>query len=255
MFRWPPREYMTVEWGGLEFTTDPRGGDAPHLLIRDFSGWSDGWTDSSSTAETPGGRGVMVTERKVSPRAVSLTAYASWEAPLLQDSESLFSLIETLEDADGDLLLVREPGIVAREASVRVISRSITPVSRFSAVLSLTMQADDPLRYSADEVALPAGRTVTLRNRGTHDSGPFVTVTGPTKAAPKVRFAGSTVTAPRALTKGQVWTVDYAEGEMRVNGSLVFPMFKSWPTIARGGSASCMVSEGVASVKRVSAWR
>lgn len=255
MFRWPPREYLTIDWGGLEFTTDPRGGDAPHLLIRDLSGWSDGWTDSSSTADAPGGRGVMVTERKVSPRAVSLTAYASWEAPLLRDSDGLFSLTEVLEDADGDTLTVYEPGIVAREASVRLISRSITPVSRFSAVLTLTLQADDPLRYSAESVPLPAGRAVTLRNTGTHDSFPYVTVTGPTRTVPKVKFAGSTVTAPKALTKGQVWTLDFAGGEMRIDGSLVFPLFKSWPHIVRGGSASCTVSEGDASVKRVSAWR
>ena len=236
---------ISIEWSGIEFASRHLHGESPQWGLET----TDWWHGATLATETvPARRGVTPLVERYAPRTVTWTGAIDTHS-----TESLVEEMTALQTARGTTLRVWE-GFTGlhREAPCRPVQAQVDPVGDRSAVYTVTVQLDDPLLQSVDELVLD--RTVTVKNAGTARAYPTVTVDGPTSGRPKVTVGSWSTTASRALAAGETFAVDCRQGALWLAGGPVFPVLQSFPSIAPGASVTITTDRGKGSVTGVSAW-
>lgn len=255
-FGWTPNptipERVRVTLGDVEFASRyvyPRGGVI--LVLTSMEGW---WEAAEPTTETFNaftGHGVVAGMEKFGPRTITLSVLIAsgpeeyWRVD--QEVERLGRLRSTT------LYVDEEHAGVAREADVRVVQMRTDRPHPSMARVTVTCQADDPLRYSSDSMALTAA--TTLDNPGDMIAYPLIDLVGPHRALTITGNGG--VTTVVATPSGTARTVDLRhgvvwQGSTRVAGALsgrlvsVPPGGTSWTVTGLGS--------GTATVRRFEAW-
>lgn len=236
---------ISIEWGGIEFASRHLHGESPQWSIDGTDWWHGALLDTDTINA---GRGVLPLGEHYRPRTVTWTGLV-----VAHSTESLLEEMTALQTARGTLLRVWEgPADLYRQAKCRPVQAQIDPVGDRVGVYTVTVQLDDPLLSSVDDLAMDSSVKVT--NAGSARSYPHITVDGPTSGAPKVTIGSWSITAPRALTAGEQMVVDCRESELWVGGSRVFPVMQAFPSLAVGATATISTNRGKGTVQGVSAW-
>lgn len=255
MFRFAPRifewsrarvdEGITIEWGGIEFASRHLHGESPQWGLEETDWWHGALLDTDTINA---GRGVLPLGEHYRPRTVTWTGDVETDT-----TESLLEEMTALQTARGTLIRVWEGHTgLHRQAACRPVQAQIDPMGNRSAVYTVTVQLDDPLLHSVDDLTLD--RSVKVTNAGSTRSYPHVTVDGPTSAAPVVAIGSWSISAPRSLAAGEQMVVDCRESELWVGGSRVFPVMQAFPSLAVGATTTISTSRGKGTVQGVSAW-
>ena len=237
---------IRIEWSGLEFSSLHLHGESPQWGL-ETTDWWHGATLATDTIDAP--RGVLPLTERYAARTVTWTGAIDTHS-----TESLLDAMLALQTARGNRIRVWE-GVTGlyREAPCRPVQAQVDPVGDKSAVYTVTVQLDDPLLQSVDDLAM--NPSVTVKNVGTTASYPVVTLNGPTTSVPRVRIgSGWSIVPPRALKSGETMVVDCRESEYWVGGARVFPMLTAFPSIAAGESVTISTTHGKGTVQGVSAW-
>ena len=239
---------ITVELGGLEFKSVHVRNEWPEWGLEEITGLWDSGPRDVETVRT--GRGHRVVSDQSAPRLVTwrglLEVSPHEEAPL-----TLLAAMDQIRGLpDGVVRFLETDYGLYREGDCRVVEATVAPISDRHATYRVTVSLDDPLLYSADEVALPG----SVQNAGDHDAFPLITVQGPA-SSPVVTIGGTSIPVGQSLTASQTAVVDCANGDVWVGNARVFPSVSAWPVIRPGQSVSIAVSSGQGRARRVSAWR
>lgn len=237
---------ISIEWSGIEFASRHLHGESPQWGL-ETTDWWHGATLATDTIEAP--RGVLPLAERYGARTVTWTGDVD-----TYSTESLLEEMTALQTARGDRIRVWEGATgLYREARCRPVQAQIDPIGDRIAVYTVTVQLDDPLLQSVDDLVMDSSVTVT--NRGTTASFPTVTVDGPTSSAPRVRFGSSwSIVSPRALRSGEQMVVDFRQSEYWVGGARVFPVLPAFPSLGVGESITISTTQGKGTVQGVSAW-
>lgn len=216
----------------------------------------DGWwmPAPSATAEVgaPSGDGVLPLYPRMGARPITLDGFVAAERRT--PSGVLEEALDALARARSGTLVVNElKRGLSREADCRVTDMKVTRLSDRTAKVTLSLQADDPLRYGSGVQALKNGRNVLL-NPGDARAWPVLEVKGPTSKLTIVDSAG-TFTLP-AVPSGQSRTVDGRNGEVWNGNNRVFDATGLWPRVLVGGAEWNVsgIGSGSVLVRRFQAW-
>jgi hypothetical protein len=234
--------------GPYEIHTDGAWPNAGEWLLnlRDIAGWRVRADDSTDTSDHWSGQGQVAGPPKTPGRQISI------ETELCGDLEAGLDAVSRL--ASATLVVAEEDRALARLADVRQIQLMETRITPTFSVVTLSLVADDPLRYSAESRHLSNG-SLLLPNRGDQWAAPRLFLAGPHDAISIGHHTG-TWTFP-ALASGQSRLIDCRErivwnGTGRVFGASSGP----WPRVQPGG-ATWVVSglgAGKAILSRAEAW-
>lgn len=234
---------IAFTWSGITFATRHLDGESPQWGVEDTTWWDGATLDSE---ELRAARGVLVGQEHYQPRVVSWSGLLeTWSR------DELIEQMQALQTAKGTRLEVWEQDL-GRQASCRKVQTQVTAIGDRAATFSVSVQLDDPLLHSIDELEL--NQSVTVRNDGSTRSYPRVTVNGPTAAGPKVSIGSWSTTAPRALADGESFVVDTRQGDLFIGGSRVFPILADFPSISDGATVTISTDRGTGTVEGVSAW-
>lgn len=247
------RDLVKVSYAGISACTDTlafSGGWA--WGVRRIDGW---WMPApATTAEVgaPSGDGVLPLYPRMGARPLTL---GGW---LVVDHGSPSGVLEEALDAlararAGTLVVNELKRGLSREADCRVTDMKVTRLSDRAANVTLSLQADDPLRYGSATQALKNGRNVLL-NPGDTRAWPILEVKGPTSNLTIVDSAG-TFTLP-AVPSGQSRIVDGRNGEVWNGNNRVFDATGLWPRVLVGGAEWNVsgIGSGSVTVRRFQAW-
>jgi hypothetical protein len=144
-----------------------------------------------------------------------------------------------------------------RESDVRITSVLETPASPEITNVTITIVADDPLRYSAQWQTIANGSN-TVINRGGATAWPVIELVGPHPGA-TIAHPGGVWVMP-ALAAGVVRTIDCRGGAVRNSaGGRLWSQLAStgpWPRVPPGGTVWTVsgLGAGTARAKRLEAW-
>lgn len=226
-----------------------------YLLPGGLDGWTARTQDGSEVAGHWSGQGQTVGAARSEARQITIRCLLLGSA--VRGLGSVSDGIEALSRLSRTTLVVAESSLgLVRCADVRVVE--IQPPSRLgglSANVTLSLTADDPLRYSAESRPLTNG-TVLLPNRGDATAFGRLTLTAP-HGAISIVHPGGTWTFP-ALASGSR-LVDFRELRVwnaatgaRVFGEGAGPV----PRVLPGGSSWTVsgLGAGTAVLSRAEAW-
>lgn len=247
-----PGDDQHVSLGDVRFQTGYETGQyAPKWTIglAELEGWDDSAPDRTETFDHWSGDGAESGLERDGARVIRVRGSIS--AP---DMGSMTAGKDALKRAVGVFVVDDRLLGLAREATVRrprVLWEQVTPLfERFS----LTIVADDPLRYSTATASLANGSNV-LVNRGDRDAWPVLEFVGPHNAV-SIVHAGGTYQLT-ALTSGTERTVDLRNGNVWEGGVRVFGAESGPAPLVPAGGADLTVSglgSGTARVRRFEAW-
>ena len=222
--------------------------------VSGIEGWREPAEVATRTVDAPTGDGVLAMARRLGPRGIVISSNI-----LAANGEGwrVSQMIEGLSRVhDGAPLVVEEGQAgLTRECDVRVLTVRTTWKHSAWAEVTLSLQADDPLRYGVGEHVLKSGRNVLL-NPGDAIAYPVIDLVGPHSALTITHDGGSF--AFPALGSGTRRTVDCRSGDVfNASGGRLFTGFSGpWPRVNVGG-AEWQVSglgSGTAKVRRFEAW-
>ncbi len=236
---------------------DPRGvkpsAGSWCIALRTINGWKSRAQDGTDASEHWSGQGQSAGAPKVEARQVSLECAVigssdrgggSPEAGLDALSRLSRTTLTVAEDARG----------LVRCADVRLVQPQDSRISPTVAFVTLSLTADDPLRYSAESRSLANG-TMLLPNRGDAAAFGRLFLMGPHSAI-TIAHPGGTWTFP-ALGSGESRLVDWRElrvwqGVYRTFGEGSGPA----PRVLPGGSQWTVsgLGSGIAVLSRAEAW-
>ncbi len=245
----------SMNLGGLPFRLDdnPPAAGEWRLYLKDVDGWDTAVDDATDSTEHWSGQGQMPgaasrTARQLSVDAVVLGSESSGPG-------STSAALDTLTRLGRASLTVGESDLaIVRVADVRVVRVQRTRLSAWCTLVTLSLTADDPLRYSAESRSLANG-TVLLPNRGDVPAFGRLSLMGPHSAL-TIAHPGGTWTFP-ALGSGASRLIDFRElrvwnGTARVFGEGSGPA----PRVLPGGSQWTVsgLGAGTAVLSRAEAW-
>lgn len=222
------------------------------LTLAELKGWWERVPDATETSPHWSGSGQTASATRQPGRQLI------GEGMLLATTEegpgSLRAAFDAIARISSTTLVVAEDDLV-RTAEARITQVESTRISPLSAVITINLTCDDPLRYSAESRRLANG-TVLLPNRGDVTAFPRIALTGP-HGAISIAHPGGTWTFP-ALASGSR-LVDFREqrvwnGNQRVFGAAAGsgPV----PRVLPGGASWTVsgLSTGRAVLTRAEAW-
>lgn len=244
-----------IQFGDIEgqtcYTAPPKEGAV--WVVTDLQGWWEPAEVATKTIDAPSGDGVLAFDDRMGPRGIILSSFIQ-AAEHGNNSFRVDQLIECLSRQRRAVLRVVE-GIagVSREADVRLLDVRTNRKSGLHAELTISLQADDPLRYGAGSQVLRNGRNVLL-NPGDAQCWPVIDLVGPHSAL-SIAHPGGTFSFP-ALSSGQRRTVDGRNGDVWSGNSRVFVGNRVWPRVDVGGAEWTVagMGSGTATVRRFEAW-
>ena len=249
-----PRLHVTL--GDMPMTPDAdyRGVPQAGVIWRVVSidGWREPAESDTSTVRAPGGEGVLVLSSRVGPRSIIIDSNVI-SAP--SEPWRVQQMIERLSRQREVALHVNEAQAgFHRELDVRLLSVRTSWRTPFWATVTLSLQADDPLRYGTSVLDLKSGRNVLL-NPGDAVAFPRIVVLGPTNNF-TITHAGGVFTLPN-VPSTETWTVDGREGNVFDDfGNRVQVPYSPFPWVDRGGAEWQVagLTSGLATVHRFEAW-
>lgn len=215
-----------------------------------LDGWSERAADRSDATDHWSGAGSVVGAAATASRQITLKIYIQGV-----DADSADAGVAAVARLSRTQLVVCDPASIVRVADVRVASMQRSRISATLALVTLSLTADDPLRYSAESRPLKNGATL-LPNRGDATAFGRLTLTAP-HGAISIVHPGGTWTFP-ALASGSR-LVDFRELRVwnaatgaRVFGEGAGPV----PRVLPGGSSWTVsgLGAGTAVLSRAEAW-
>ena len=244
-----------VRLGDIEFLTTvvPDERRLPWVcILRSLSGWDDRSQDATDPSPHPSGIGQVAGATATAARQISIEAEVRGMSG--QGAASPRAGLDAIARiARAPFIVSEDARAIVRLADVRVTQAVSSRIWRCAYQLTLTLTADDPLRYSAESRALTNG-TVLLPNRGDATAFGRLALTAP-HGAISITHPGGVWTFP-ALTTGSR-LVDFRElrvwnGNARVFGEGAGPA----PRVLPGGSSWTVsgLGAGAAVLSRAEAW-
>lgn len=253
---YPPLGHLSVTLGGLTLSTcapDPAGSWVIHLVS--LEGWDDGIQEEASVVAHPSGDGQVAGLPRLGARRITVRVEVQGvdefgprsAAAGVEELARLRSVTLAVSDAARGL---------SREADVRVlqVQSPMDGDSMLIRTVTLSLVADDPLRYVTGSQALANGAN-SLINRGGETAWPLLDLTGPHGALTITHPGGSWSLA--ALAAGVARTVDCRNGAVfNAAGVRVSGTSGPWPRVRPGGAAWTIsgLGAGMAYVRRWEAW-
>lgn len=251
-----PRLHVTL--GDIPMTPDAdyRGVPQSGVIWRVVSidGWREPAESDTSTVRGPGGEGVLALSPRVGPRSIIIDSNVI-SAP--SEPWRVQQMIERLSRQREVALHVNEAQAgFHRELDVRLLSVRTSWRTPFWATVTLSLQADDPLRYGTSVADLRNGRNVLI-NPGDATAFPIIEVRGPTNNLKIVHDAGTFTYAD--LTSSETRLIDCRQGEVFVksSGARRYQWEGPFPQVGVGGAewtVSGLSSGATAKVRRFEAW-
>ena len=257
-FRFDPRlsrQAVRLEYAGLtgETTFPAYNKDGWVWLVNRLVGWWESAPDSTKTVDAPWGDGSLAFARRFGARPISLSGFV-----VVQDGRTGGVLEEALDrlaaSHSGTLVVDELRRGVSREVDVRLTDMQVSRLGGSAASVTLSLQADDPLRYGTSVLDLKNGRNVLL-NPGDAVAFPRIVVLGPTNNF-TITHAGGVFTLPN-VPSTETWTVDGREGNVFDDfGNRVQVPYSPFPWVDRGGAEWQVagLTSGLATVHRFEAW-
>ena len=251
-----PADDLTVRLGTLSFATShatpPPSPGSWLLSLHAIGGWEDAADDETPTTPHASGDGLVAGARRLGRRSVILTGLLIGTAKAGPGSPA--EAADALARQARATLYVAEDLGLAREADVRLAQKQITriPGAAHLARFTLTLTADDPLRYGSSTRALTNGANA-LMNRGDMTAWPLIELTGPHNAL-TITHPGGTFTFP-ALASGSR-TIDCRNGAVWNGSTRVTGASGGWPKVPAGGGSWTVsgLGAGTATLRRFEAW-
>lgn len=239
--------------GSIEF--HPGQGSPPEgewlATVRELKGWRSRARDATSATPHWSGQGQVASSTASDARQISIESLLKATTP--SGRGSLAAALAAVARVSQAPFTVSEDGeTLALQVDVRVTGMEESILTDRLALVTLSLTADDPLRYSAESRAITNG-TLLLPNRGDATAFPRLTLAGP-HGAISIVHPGGTWTFP-ALASGsrlvdfrelQVWDGNTrAFGEGSGPAPRVTPGGCSW-TVSGLGAGSAVLSRGEA---------
>lgn len=247
----PPEPSLGITYADLPIATSPGHWCEPFTIgVRTIEGWFEPAPIDDETFTAPGGHGVLRMAPRRGPRAITLKGwvYAPVGIGPLEDA------MDQISASKRSVLQVRERARdLWRESDVILTRATFTRVAPVWATMTLSFQADDPVRYGTGSQDLKNGRNVLL-NRGNATCYPIVDLVGPHQPI-SIEHPGGTYQFP-ALSAGQRRTIDCASGNVWNGNQRVFVGSGPWPRINEGGATWNIsgVGSGSGKVRRAEGW-
>ena len=256
-FRFDPRlsrQAVRLEYAGLTGETFFPAFNRDGWLwgVNGVSGWWESAPVATRTVDAPRGDGVLAFARRFGARPISLAGFVVAESRRVDGV--LEEALDRLAASHAGTLVVDELRRgVSREADVRLTDMQVSRLDDFRATVTLSLQADDPLRYGTSVLDLTNGRNV-LVNPGDAVAYPIIDLCGPHSAV-TVTHDGGTYSFP-ALSSGQRRTIDCRHGDVWDGDARVFVGSGPWPRVGVGGAEWTItgLGSGTAKVRRFQAW-
>ena len=242
-----------IELAGLRLATDladVEAGAAARIVASDLVGWDDDVPDETTSDGHPSGDGTVSGPLERGARRLVIPGY------VFGDSIAAAHRAKAqLRRARSGRLVVEDRALgLTLEASVRRVGLVWDRVTDHAHEFTLSLKADDPLRYSTATLPMANG-ALTLPNRGDEAASPLLELSGPHGAITVVHPGGTWrltavaagVTRVHDVRNGDVW-----QGGVRVFGT----ESGAAPSVAAGGSAWTVsgLGSGSARVRRFEAF-
>lgn len=247
-------EIMDVEivWGGMQFTPAARGA-MPSIgvrTVRRLRGWREPAPSAADTVSHWSVGGQVVMDDRQGARTIEMQGMLR-----ARTAERVQQMQEDMARIAPHSFIVDElDKNLSRLATVRLVDCAFTIVSPLVIDYSVTLVADDPIRYGADTRNLSNG-THTIPNAGDLSASPTLALTGPHSAL-TITHPGGTYTFT-ALSSGQSRILDFREGDVWDGSTRVFGAEAGPRPVVRPGGSPWTVSglgSGSAVLSRYEAW-
>lgn len=226
----------------------PTAATSERIFVSSIRGWSDLARDATEAIEHWSGDGQQAGLRRSGGRIVQLLGFVRGTPIDVAEAKDELA-------AAGGLLVVDDRGrLLAREATVRVTGLTWEETSPVFDRFTMTLVADDPLRYSTESLLLRNGGN-TIVNAGTREAWPLLDVTGP-HGLVTISHAGGTWSL-EATPSGVQRLVDLREGDVWQGGVRVFGLESGPAPVAARGENPWTVSglgSGMVRARRFEAW-
>lgn len=247
------QDSLFVTLGGLQFVTERTGSltSSGVRTIARMRGWSDGVPSGDEASPHWSGVGAFVVAQQVNARTVEMRGLLKTRTP-----QRLWEMRDQFASLKRNTLTVDEQDLgYSRLATVRIVDRDVelVPGAPLIAQYTLTLVADDPLRYGSATRSLSNG-TNAIPNAGDEDASPTLTLTGPHSAVTIVHPGGTYTFA--ALSSG-TRVLDFRNGDVWNASTRVFGVESGPRPVVRSGGSSWTVSglgAGSATLARYEAW-
>lgn len=243
-----------VVYGALRFRTDRSLSDDGYVLtLARLSGWWEPAPDATDTTMHGSGDGTVPGMLRYGARTIELRGLIRG-----RDQGQVLEAKGRIARARRGEIVVNERGLgFSRTASVRRIDVTYTDHSPTISSYTLTLLADDPLRYSTLTYNLQAGAQ-QIMNRGDETAWPILDVAGPHEPIDIIHPTGTwtLLTTPPGVTR----TVDLRDGDVWQGGVRLFQADMGPAPIVRAGGSQWIVSglwgpgQLRAVVRRFEAW-
>lgn len=248
---------LIADFGGRQFASNPAYSGATFAYPIIKGGWN-GWKGNASTRhaqlERPWGDGAFPTRVLRSDRIVSCEGYvlADTHRDLLHQIEFL-----TAMPTDYGWLTVTEFGVTRRAWAVpNLVQCDPVSTSDLKAKFRVEWWCPEPWKYGDTRVVQTRfGGAVQVRNYGTVEASPVVTIIGPsTGSEVRMTLDGRTMRLAGGVPSGQRVAIDTASGVARDSGGKILsqrvfgellrvPTGRAVPlTVSGAGSGSVQVS-------------
>ena len=252
-----PDPDLVVKLGPDEFSTRsgiPETGWRVGLRRGGLKGWRTYARDNTAVTAHPSGEGQVPGIRTTDARAITIAAVITAATG------------SGVDDALDELCRRRRVTLTvndlrrgySREADVRVIQIQETPIGDGICDITISVVADDSMRFSSERYTLTNGANMMV-NRGPATSWPRIDLVGP-HGPITIQHSGGILAHP-ALPSGARRRIDCRNGvalDMPAGARLWGPAAPTgpWPRVAPGGGTWTIsgLGAGSASVTRTEAW-
>lgn len=248
-----PREEIGVRLGDLRMATDYDRSDGVSdwsVALAELVGWWDTVAWRTERAEHPRGAGTMAAAAEQDAREIQIRGSVR-----ARTKRAMLEAKDAVAAAGGTLVVDERPRNLSREADVADVRVLWDPVADLYERFSMTMTADDPLRYWSKTTDLVNGSN-TLLNPGDADAWPVLEIPG-SHGQVTITSQGATWTLA-ANGGGTTRIVDLREGDIWQGNARVAGLESGTaPLVPVGGGAWTIAGLGAngGRARRHGAWR
>ena len=251
----PDSHEHSIWWGGVRLWCCEQPTPTPGSWVvglDGMEGWDEPAVDASSTFDHPSGDGQIPGLPRLAARRISLSC--ALDASSVHGPGSLMDAMDAISAQRLVPFRVNE-GLrgVSREADVRLVQAQMSRLAPTVGVLTVSLVADDPIRWTSEARTLGNG-TTSILNRGSVVAWPLIDLVGPHSAL-TITHPGGTFTFA-ALSSGQSRTVDCRNGVVWSGGVRTSAGAGPWPRVPAGGGSWTVagLGAGTAMLRRFEAW-
>lgn len=249
------RPAVMVSWAGLVFETTMRPlveGSGARVTVESLRGWWGAAPDRSTVVEHPSGDGVRRLLARRGARQVEIRGLmqARSQGELLDAREML------LRQSVGVLVVDEPTRGVTREADCWLVDLDVTDLSPTVARYTLTLQADDPVRWGSHVQALVNGAN-PVANRGNLVASGLLRLVGPHGGVSITSGASAWSMSPLPAGASRLVDVRHAQTWDLATGARVYgESTGAVPLVQVGGSTWTVagLDTGSATLARHEAW-